>query len=433
MSKRKIGREYGFVTVEKQSGKWKAIVGYREHMEDGTSKRGRVTKTLDIQSNSKDNRGRDKAMKKAEAFKTKLDKDEPRRLREAGLVEKQKLPEDPTVSDYLSYYLNTSLPAEKHIEASTMNGYRRYEKMLNQSDIASIELTNLEKVDVGEWRDELERKGYAPITIRCALRLLRGALKEAVAENLISDNPAVTVRPPSIKKDSGTTNYLEAPERARLLADLNQTLSGEMAHNEQRAPEKAYMALGIKIALMTGMREGEICALRWANVDIEKKHIDIKEAIGRTESGFYIKEPKSGNSLRTIPINDELAADLQARKEEMQSQAKAGNIKWSEQMFVLGKPETDEGGEWWYLKPILLWRSWSRRVERLGLKGKTGEAPRFHDLRHTFATVAANNGTPAAILQTIMGHSDISVTHNYYIGVDDSANRQAMQDILAAM
>lgn len=434
MSEGKVGREYGFTTVEKQSGKWKAIIGYREYMADGSSKRGRVTKTLDIASSEKNNRGHDKAQKLAEALKKELAADEPRRLREIELEQEGELAKNPTASEFMAYYLNTLLPAKKHIEPSTMNGYRRYEGMLAKSSLGSMKLARLSAVSVGGWRDELTRKHYAPVTTRCALRLLRSALNEAVKLHLINENPAADVKPPSNKKTSSEVNYLEASERERLLVDLNQTLHGEMAHDEKRAPEQAHMALGIKIALLTGMREGEICALRWSNVDIEGKSIHVREAIGRTETGFYIKQPKSGSSVRDIPINDELAADLKARKEQMQAQADAGHIKWSEQIFVLGEVKSIDGSsEWWYRKPIYLWRSWSRRVERLALKGKTGEPLKFHDLRHTFATVAATSGIPAAILQTIMGHSDISVTNKYYIGIDDSANRQAMQNILAAM
>lgn len=434
MTEQKTGRVYGFVTVEKQSGKWKAIVGYREGFADGTSKRGRVAKVLDIAASEKNNRGKAQALKMAEQLKADLEAEEPRRLQELALAKAGKLSQNPTVSDFINYYLSKLLPAKKEIEQVTMLTYRRYEQLAANSKISSVRLTDLSAVDVGEWRDELKRKHYAPVTIKNAMGLLRSSLNEAVKLKLIEENPSLDVEAPSAKKASRKINYLEASERKRLLADLEQTLRGEMAHDEKRNQEAAYMALGIKLALLTGMREGEICALRWSDVDMDAQVINVNAAIGRKESGFYIKKPKSLNSVRAIPISAELAADLAARKVDMEKLAKLGHIKWSEQMFVLGTPERIEGGkEWSYLKPVLLWRSWHRRVVRLDLKGSTGEAPKFHDLRHTFATVAAHSGIPQTELQTIMGHSDISVTHSYYIGIDDNAQRDAMQKILAAM
>lgn len=459
MSKSKVGREYGFVKVEKRVGKtgakWRAVIGYREHMADGTSKRGHINKTLDTPASDKNERGKNTALKEAQKLKDKLIADEPRRLSAQNLKRKEKLSDNPTVSEFLAYYLNKLLPAEKKIngltlEQSTMLGYRRYERMLKESHAGSIKLSHLTKEDVADYREELKRKDYAPTTIRNAMRLLSTALKAASKLRLIEENPADGVGLPSIEKASSEINYLEHDERERLLADLNQTLHNEMAHDEQRAPEKSYMALGIKLALLTGMREGEICALRWSNIDLDNGIISVKAAIGRTNSGFYIKAPKSTNSLRDIPIDEELVADLNARKKEMQKLADKGHIEWSEDMFALFEPNytieekesgsgaekwrSEDGNDWQYLKPIHLWRSWSRRVKRLNLKGKTGEAPKFHDLRHTFATVAAHSGKiPKIQLLLIMGHSDISVTSQYYIGIDDNATRQAMRDIRAAM
>ena len=280
---------------------------------------------------------------------------------------------------------------------------------------------------IEEWRNAVA-EAYKPSTVRNALRLLRAALETAVREEIIDRNPASGITAP--QGQGKEINYLNAKERNRLLADLDQSLSGTC----RRANESAAYALAAKLALLTGMREGEVCGLRWADVNLEAKTIAVREAIGRDGTKIYVKGTKSASSKRTIPITDDLLDDLLRRKALDKELTETCGVTWSESFYVLGNSLwSKRGSDRTCPDPKLLWRAWKRRVQRLHLVGVTGKAPCFHDLRHTFATVAAHSGISEASLKEILGHDDVTTTHRYYIGVDDEANRRAMEAVMAVM
>lgn len=437
-------REYraGHVYKDVARRRWRGVVRYREkdsgaYDENGKPVPGpwkRKTQLFDIRCYPDSERGQHAAQEALAAFKMELIQGEPER---AAREEAKKrggellLSPNPTVSEYINYYLSERLPNRKRIEPSTMTGYRRMEKTIDAkwggSGIGDVRLTDLRPYMVEQWRNRVAAH-YAPVTVRYTLRLLKSALESAVSDGLIDKNPASSVTAPSAAQEE--VNFLDATERDRLLADLDTTLRKDSKSTE----ESRKLALGVKIALLTGMREGEICGMRWTDVDFGAQTLAVRKSIGRDGEKTYVKDTKTTNGRRTIPIPHPLAGDLVNRKLAMREKADAAHIAWSESMFVLGEPVwSDAGGGWLYLNPRLLWRGWKRRANRLGLRGVTGEAPKFHGLRHTFATVAAHSGIPETSLKEIMGHSSIETTHRYYIGVDDEVNRRAMDAVMAAM
>lgn len=419
-------REYGFVTVQKQSGKWKAVVGYVERDENGkVTKRGRKAQVLNIASSEKNNRGKENALKLAEDFRKELVAGEPSRAKQAELAEQELLPEHPTVAQYMKYYLDVRLPSKKpDIEPSTMTGYRRYEKYIAADwDGVCIGKRKLEKLNImqiEQWRNQMQ-KHLAPVSVKAALALLNRALAQAVQDELIRKNPAASVDPPA--QAGKRPNWIEVEERIRLGSALEEILAAEKPdHNASKAN-----ALGIKIALLTGMRQGEICGLRWSCVSFTGNGaaIKVEQSIGRDGNRFYIKAPKTERGIRTVHCGQALTADLMARKQEMQAKAKAGEIVWSDDMFVLGEPVwNDKTNSWYYLKPKRLAKMYQHLVRRLDIRGANGETPTFHDMRHTFATEMATAGMDKQSLKAEMGHSSISVTEQYYISENERHNRE---------
>lgn len=440
-------REYraGHVYKDLARGRWRGVVRYRERDSGSTDDRGRpvpgpwkrATRLFDVRCYPDSERGRATAQEALSSFKTELVTGEPERAAREEARERGRalhLSADPTVSEYVDYYLTEKLPNRKRIEPSTMSGYRRLERSIDSdwdgAGIGGVRLSELRPHMVERWRDRVARH-YAPVTVKYTLRLLRAALDSAVGDELVDRNAAQSVTSPEAQDKE--INFLDAAERARLLADLDRSLSG--GSGGRGTPGRSrVLALGTKMALLTGMREAEICGCRWSRINFEAGTITVRTSIGRDGERTYIKETKSPRGRRTVPLPDALAGDLMRRKEEMASLAVEGGIPWSESMFVLGEPVWSErDDDWLYLNPRLLWRAWKRRSKRLGMRGVTGEPPTFHDLRHTFATVAAHSGIPETSLKEILGHSSIETTHRYYIGVDDDANRRAMAVVMAAM
>lgn len=229
-------------------------------------------------------------------------------------------------------------------------------------------------------------------------RVFKSALKHAVQLQLIIRNPADAVKAPKIKKSSITTLTVEQS------AVLLEALRGG----------KLYWP--VLIALTTGMRRGEILALRWKNVDFEKKTIRITESLEQTKIGIRFKAPKT-EKTRAVILPDYAVEELQVLKDE---QAKAfAEVKIQQTYETLaccrydGQPHL----------PMTITHAFMKAIQKLPNLPRV----RFHDLRHSHATQLLAAGIHPKIAQERLGHSTITTTLDLYSHATDT-----MQDEAAA-
>lgn len=152
-------------------------------------------------------------------------------------------------------------------------------------------------------------------------------------------------------------------------------------------------SIGILFALYTGLRIGELCALRWEDISDNTIHISktmqrLKNSLGNTE--IMIFPPKTESSDRIIPVPKALAALIAERR-------KAGGYMLTQ---TNGRP----------VEPRLMQRKFSKLVDECGL-----DSANFHTLRHTFATRCVEAGVDVKTLSEILGHSDVKTTLNKYV------------------
>ena len=172
-------------------------------------------------------------------------------------------------------------------------------------------------------------------------------------------------------------------------------------------------SLGILICLNTGLRVGEVCALRWENVDFETRRIHVEKTIERIYSKeenktiVIIDTPKSITSVRTIPINSKLYNILKQIR---------GKSKKTD--FVL------TGSSEHYVEP----RNYQYHFKEI-LKRSKVKKYKFHTLRHTFATNCIEAGMDIKSLSEILGHADVSITLNIYVHSSDKAKRKYLEKI----
>lgn len=160
--------------------------------------------------------------------------------------------------------------------------------------------------------------------------------------------------------------------------------------------EESACSVGILVALMTGLRIGELCALKYDDIDIPNKRISINKTMQRLKKSdgngtcISIDMPKSRNSVRVIPIPDFLCEIILHQNYKKDDYLLTGTAK--------------------YIEPRTLQYRYSRIMNKLGIAGTT-----FHTLRHSFATRCVEVGFDIKSLSEILGHSNVNITLNRYV------------------
>lgn len=422
-----------FKTCKHPFGKWRNIAKWRPVGVPGEWHQVSHLTTVPCSMEEGDNTGKRKAESEGRVWFNALIANEGHRteLEDAETQSKNdghNLTAKSTVADYCAYYIAERLPMTKPLEPSTLSKYARYSRYLGKNygeqSLGSIQLESLRRADVIVWASGMADE-YAPVTAKEAFRFVQSMLDEARKDGFIASNPAADVQPP-VKRGGKKkkTVWLEENARATLRAFIDSILSEE-------APgcDRYCEALATEIALFSGLRESEVCALTWGDLELgENPALHVNRSLGRANDEkrteyYYVKAPKSGAGLRTVPLNGKLLEDLRKYRAEVAKEIEAKALPYTiEELYVIGL--VNEGT---FRKPRTLNQWFERNCAALGLKASNGERPRFHDLRHTFATVCAHSGMAETSLREIMGHESISTTHDYYIGIDDSANARAME------
>ena len=170
--------------------------------------------------------------------------------------------------------------------------------------------------------------------------------------------------------------------------------------------------LGIILCLYTGMRIGEICALKWEDIDLNKKTIYIKHTLQRVyvdckSTKILIDVPKSEKSLRSIPMSNLVYSKLKEIKE---------NYK-KEDFFLTGNSKH-------FLEPRGYQYTFKKCLDECRVNYRN-----FHCLRHTFATDCINVGMDVKSLSEILGHSDVSITLNRYVHSSDKMKKRYLEKL----
>ena len=219
--------------------------------------------------------------------------------------------------------------------------------------------------------------------------ICHAALAKAVSDRLISTNPTDGCRLPP-KKDR-EMKVLSTEELYRFMIQAN---------------AEGYYELFL-LELSSGMRRGELLALQWPDLDFETGELNICKQLNRVKGRLVISEPKTKSSIRKIIIP---AAVVSVLKEKY-------NKSTSIWMFPSSTKTTDEP-----MDPATVRRRFSIILERADCKHV-----RFHDLRHTFATLALQNGVDVKTVSSMLGHFDAGFTLRTYTHVTRQMQESAAE------
>ena len=260
-------------------------------------------------------------------------------------------------------------------------------KKLIRLKTAEIQKLYNRLLDSGRVKENEKGKGLANATVRGIHMILREALDSAVHEGLIPKNPADGTSPPKIHR-----------KEKKVLTKDQLEIFMKLIENDEAWYDFFYTEI------LTGMRAGEICGVRWEDFDEGKRTLRVVRSVDFVHSELVIGETKTEDGKRTIYLPDSLWRFLAERKKK----------SFSEWIFPnLLKPELP-------LDPSKAYRQLKAILKKGGLPDI-----RLHDLRHTFTSHAANSGISPKTLSEIVGHSKASFTLDHYAHVTSDMQKNA--------
>lgn len=317
-------------------------------------------------------------------------------------------PADIPVYDYLVSYLKR---VEPELQKSTIHSYRAMvQGKIRRYFEARPQLTveNLKPQDIQGFYQKLFSDGVVANTVIHYHALLRRAFQQAFKDEMIDANPFDRVGRPKKNKFHGE-NYTQE----ELLTLLH------LARGDVIYP-------AILLAGAMGLRRSEALGVRWSRIDWEKRTVLLDTKIVEyRENGKKKVEPveemKNKSSRRTLPLPDPVVEMLQVQKEHREVYRKMFQGSYNAQ--YLDYVCVNQLGE--LLRPSYVTDHFRELLEKYGLRHI-----RFHDLRHTFASLLINQDVPLINVSNFLGHSDLSTTANIYAHLD-KASKQASAAVIS--
>ena len=277
-----------------------------------------------------------------------------------------------TYRGYLDHHIKPYIGNIPLTKLSSLDLQRLYKKLLSDGRVDRIE-------------SKKQPKGLSAKTVRNIHQLISSALKLAVEQKLIARNPAEGCALPKVERKEMQTLPVE-----------------QLTSFLREAKDSGVFAL-YYIDLTTGLRRGELLGLKWSDIDLEKGDLRVRRQIGRIDGKIMEMPLKTKNAYRTLPLSADAIDVL------MQQRRKTGNSEW-----VFPSPT---GGP---MSPDSVLHMLHRVLKRAGLP-----EVRFHDLRHTFATLALQNGVDIKTVSGMLGHFSAGFTLDTYAHVTTAAKREA--------
>lgn len=300
--------------------------------------------------------------------------------------------------------------------------YRNY---IDNNTIGNIKLKDLRTTPLQNYYNSLiVEYGKTPATIKSINKCLKSCLSQALKEGYILKNYACFVTlPKSNKKDNDSINIFTPSEQ-------------QIFMNEAIKDKKGILYI---FALGTGLRLGELLALKWSDISFKEKTVTVSKSIKDTyifdqnEKRQYVileQEPKTKNSYRSVSINDNLLDLLKEHKKEQIIEHERNKDVYIDNLLVFATPTGN------YLNISNVRKIFKKIINKYNNSLTEGEKKnkslpiiRLHDLRHTFATRLFENGVAPKTVQSLLGHADITTTMNIYTHVIKDTKDNAIDKI----
>lgn len=297
-------------------------------------------------------------------------------------------PTETTIKEFINSFL---IDKKTKVKPGT---WKHYAWLVNRHIIphlGTIKLAKLKPQDIEGFYTKLltaEEKPLSKRTIRHIHVLLKEALERAVNWDIIYKNILKVVNPPTPNKPS-----------------MNIWNEDQMKTFLNIARSDRYF-IAYFLALTTGMRKGEILALRWQDIDFDNQLLYVTQSLSRGEKGYKLSDPKTAAGKRKITIDKETLEALRQHKHKQDKERMISDHLWQDHDLVIassiGTP----------VPPQNMNRSWYPLLK----KGEEKGVPRirFHDLRHTHTSHLLKKGIHIKVVSERLGHASVEITLNTY-------------------
>jgi integrase len=299
-----------------------------------------------------------------------------------------------TVRSYLDFWLDH---AKGRVRAKTHDGYRGLIRLYAIDALGSMPLEDLCPLHLQHLYGVLLARGLSAGTVRNLHLVLTQALSQAARWGLIPINPAAGAQPPRPRR----------PETAMVDPSL--------AERILRATAGTIFEVPAAIAIATGMRRGEILALRWSDLDVELSEAHVRRSLQTADGRLMFEEPKTRRSRRAVALPAFIRPYL-VRQREAQGARRARCAAWVDIDLVI------DSGDGSPVHPDTLSSGWYRLLKRSGLPHV-----RFHDLRHAHATLMLLQGVHPKVVSERLGHASIGITLDTYSHVLPTMQTEAVR------
>jgi integrase len=292
------------------------------------------------------------------------------------------------LGDYARQWLARRQVTGSGLKATTLSGYRRYiENDITPSPLGGMRLSDIRRAHINQFTAGLTTAGRGAVTVRRITTLLGTVFASAQKDELINANPVSGADRPMLE---GATVKVWEPEHVREFL--------------QRSARHRLGPL-FEVAVLTGLRRGELCGLRWSDVDLTTRKIIVM--LSRVSVRGKVLEQattKTRAGLRTVPLSDAAVGALLSWQLKQAAEAEAAQEAWRTEGHVF----TMEDGR--PLDPSYVTRLFST----LRREGEPLPPLSFHGLRHCAASLMLASGADIAVVSKLLGHASIAITSDVY-------------------
>jgi len=302
-----------------------------------------------------------------------------------------------TLGQMIDYYFEHV--GEISLRYESIKLYKKMNRCHVVSELGNLKLDKVTPAVLQAFFTNFQKR-YSKSTVKVTRTLLSNTLNLAVKQGLLKQNPLKAITLASIKKEKKETRALSEEERERIFSEVENT--------------RYHSAF--TVALYTGLRRGEVAGLTWDDVDFESNTIAVNKQLQVQNSALMLVVTKTETSNRILQMPQKLHAYLKSLKQEQdERRAFYGEHYYQEKYFVCAEKDGRP------ISPDVL------TDKAYLLKKKLNIDFKFHDLRHTHATMMLEADANIKVLQERLGHSDIGTTLNTYSHVTKKLEDQAIE------